>query len=197
MAMTENAGFSGSTDEVDFPKSELSLAAFHNPLEFIEREHSRYKEICRLILDEQVIDRLCYKKENALVIFLHDYFVTDLPNHILDEETNLFPLMRRRSSMEHDAGPLLDQVCKEHDFDKELTDFIIRDLGRMHRGRQLTNPLRLALNLQTFAEGLIRHTNWENLTILPMAKKILNADDMSTLGHAMAARRGFSDITAH
>lgn len=180
----------GCQDEVIFPGLKLQPEMFDAPLEFIADEHRRQKKICYLILVEQILDRLCYKKEKPLVDFIHNYFSNDLPNHIQDEEKDLFPLMREKSTAANDANLILDQVCKEHDFDRELTDFIVRDLDRLHEGHTLSDPLRLALNLQTFAEGLIRHTNWENLTIIPMAQKQLSPKDMKNLGRKMSIRRG-------
>jgi hemerythrin-like domain-containing protein len=187
--MTTSSDLAGDAGDVTFPDLELSQSVFKDPLKFIYQEHRRHKKICNSILDESIIDRLCYDNETALIKFVYNYFLNDLPNHILDEERDLFPLMKERSKATNNVKAILHQVCQEHEFDKELTDFILKDLERLSKGNKLSNPLRLALNLQTFAEGLIRHTNWENLTILPVAESLLTEEDLVTLGKSLAKRR--------
>lgn len=160
---------------------------FLDPLVFLLDEHFRQRRLCDRL--DELIESLETEvlAEHARGIL--DFMTTDLPLHMQDEERSLFPLLRHRCLEDDAIDGVLDRLSEEHDLDRDLVDFITADLETIANGHTLANPVRFFVNVREFSATQRRHLAWENSTIIPLAKRRLNASDLVDLGRAMAARR--------
>lgn len=155
------------------------------PLDYIFAEHFRQRVLCNAlddIADAKATDR-------QLVEAAARYLVEDFPPHILDEERELFPLLRRRAKPDDNVTELIGQLSEEHTADKIDAHQIIAGL------RTLLNqpgkmPAGFANLLHRFAANERHHLTLENAIMLPLARLRLTQDDLATLSHRMAQRRG-------
>ncbi len=167
--------------------TEIEPQAFLDPLKFIRDDHFRQLRMCNLL------DSFTYHLEvepiQELASALLQFIQRDLPLHTADEETDLFPALRRRCRPEDGLEEVLRQLSREHDLDKDLADFVIADLEGLAQGLRRSNPTRLLMNVREFAEFQKRHLSWEDRVVLPLARQRLTQDDLAAMGRAMAERR--------
>lgn len=166
-------------------------ATFLDPLAAIEAEHKRQRQICDqldALTEAMALGPPLVEKAGDLLTFL----TRDLDVHTEDEERDLFPLLLARSQSEDQIDRILKQLSREHAFDKDLVDFIVADLELLAQGIAIANPTRLVVNVREFSETQRRHLTWENVVLLPLARRRLRPADMVRLGKAMAARRGLT-----
>ncbi len=160
---------------------------FLDPLGFIREDHFRQLRLCNLM------DAFSYRLEvgpiNELAGTLMAFLERDLALHTLDEEEDLFPLLRLRCQLEEGVDEVLRQLSREHELDKDLVDFILADLRALAQGLKLSHPMRLLMNIREFAEIQRRHLTWENRVVLPLARQKLTKEDLVGMGRHMAARR--------
>ena len=158
-----------------------------SPLDYIFADHFRQRILCVLlerIAMEQNIDR------EAVRTVLH-FMRGEFGLHVLDEEEDLFPLLRRRTEPEDRIEDTLAELCEEHNADRKDAIEIVEGLAAIGYGasrRSLSGALRSLL--RRFAANERRHLTVENAIVLPLARARLNADDLRNLGWRMAARRG-------
>ena len=168
----------------------LESDSFRQPIDFIRADHERQEVICTWL-------EACADEEDTQAIAgaaqaLLRFFTEDLPRHALDEEEDLFPLLRRRATAEDGIDRILDQLSREHLLDKDLVEFLVEDLEALAEHLRLPHAIRFFNNLKAFAMTQVRHLAWENATVLPLAERRLSSDDMATLAQSLARRRGFS-----
>lgn len=165
----------------------LPAGLVHEPLNWLFAEHYRHRQLCRLI--ERVGTATVLLRDEAVEIltFLHH----DMPLHIIDEEEDLFPLLRRRCLPEDELGPLLGSLSAEHHDDMEQTRGLIARLERaLIDGQPPGYDLETRRQFTAFALHERRHIALENAVVLPIARLRLTPRDLRALSTRMAARRG-------
>lgn len=168
----------------------LDKESFDQPIDFIRGDHERQSVICSWLEG-------CADREDRAAIAnaaqpLLTFFTQDLPRHAMDEEEDLFPLLRRRCSPDDGIERILDQLSREHLLDRDLVEFLVEDLEALAAHLQLPHAIRFFNNLKAFAMTQVRHLAWENATVLPLAERRLSSDDLAAMRQSLAARRGFS-----
>ena len=171
-------------DSLEKPERADLLA---QPLDFIVAEHRRQTELCARL--DTLADKLESAPVQAEAAALAQHLRHDLALHTLDEERDLFPLLRQRCLAQDGVAAILDRLEAEHELDQDLVEFLAADLEVLANGHRLANPLRLLTNARAFAETQRRHLAWENSTVIPLARSRLTADDLAVMGRAFAARR--------
>ena len=166
------------------------LAQLASPLDFLFAEHFRQRVLCGM-LDE-------IAKEGAgdagKVAAVSSFLARDFGTHVLDEEEDLFPLLRRRADPVDRIGDVLMQLSEEHAADRLDAEAIVASLacpGGAKTARRLTADACLLLT--RFAANERRHLITENAIVLPLARALLKRRDLECLGRSMAARRGWAD----
>jgi hemerythrin-like domain-containing protein len=160
---------------------------FLSPLDYIFADHFRQRTLCAMldrIATEESVDR---KAVATVLRFMRG----DFGLHVLDEEEDLFPLLRRRTEPEDRIEDILAELCQEHDADRKDASDIVEGLEAIEESgahRPPTSAFRRLL--QRFAANERRHLTVENAIVMPLARARLNADDLRNLGRRMAARRG-------
>ncbi len=164
------------------PSSQLA-----EPLDYIFAEHFRQRVLCNAldeIADQEQPDR---EMIEAVLRFLR----VDFAPHMLDEEHDLFPMLRRRAEPEDRIDDVIGQLTQEHAADRLDAKLITEGLAKVLAGKAVTGvETSLAKLLHRFAENERNHLTLENAIILPLARIRLTADDVRNLAQRMAARRG-------
>lgn len=162
------------------------LGLLKRPLEFLLADHHRQRGLCHLL--DGLADATL--PEPDAVDLAIDYIELDLALHVIDEEEDLFPLLRRRAGPEDDIGRVLGLLSQEHAEDDRLARLIVQGLrqaravGRGDLGGECRSALR------AFARRQRRHLAVENAVVMPLAEARLTRQDREGLARRMAARRG-------
>ncbi len=116
----------------------------------------------------------------------------DFPLHAMDEEEDLFRLLKLRCRPDDEFDAILTQLEFEHSTDKVLAHHIVIDLKEIAVATALSSSMRVFADLRSFAECQRRHLACENGVVLPLAGKRLTPADLAEMGRNMAARRGIT-----
>lgn len=164
------------------PSSQLA-----EPLDYIFAEHFRQRVLCN-VLDE-IADQ--ERPDRQLIEAVLRFLRMDFAPHILDEEHDLFPMLRRRAEPEDRIDDVIGQLTQEHAADRLDAELITEGLAKALVGKAATGVASsLATLLHRFAENERNHLTLENAIILPLARIRLTADDLLNLAQRMASRRG-------
>jgi hemerythrin-like domain-containing protein len=171
------------------PEAYLAALPAHllaSPLDFILADHLRQRVLCSLL--DRLATRPRFEPDIAREVLAH--IETDMAIHVIDEEQDLFPLLRRRAVPGDQLEPVLGQLSTEHAEDGAHAGLIVAGLKAALQSRQdaLDAPLRAGLS--RFAASQRRHLALENAVVMPLARQRLSPADLAALGGRMAARRG-------
>lgn len=167
-----------------FGRSEPRLLA--QPLDYIHLEHLRHREVCQAAEELAETDQLDRKLASAVMTFL----LTDMALHVIDEEEDLFPVLRRRLKPSDEAGRIIGLLSGEHAADERLSQEIAAGLRAALDADESALPKPVCNALLTFADRQRRHLSVENAIILPLAGQRLSRRDLGEIARRMAARRG-------
>lgn len=164
----------------------LPISLLRRPLEYILADHLRQRVLCHLC------DRIATAEtlDVDLTVEVVGYLERDMAVHVIDEEQDFFPLLRRRAEPEDEIEPALGLLSGEHAADQILADKILEGLTAAlnQPAEGIADAVRDALT--TFSENQRRHLSLENATVMPLAKHRLTEMDLANLSTRMAARRG-------
>lgn len=157
------------------------------PLDWFFAEHYRHRQFCRLVTEVAVAHVFDGERITALVEFIRN----DLALHIIDEEEDLFPLLRRRALPEDQIEDVLGRLSAEHKTDS-LRAQAVRDHLETCLARQTAPGMvpEARKALQDFASQELRHLALENAVVLPIARLRLSRTDLLAMSRRLAARRG-------
>lgn len=158
-----------------------------DPLDWFFAEHYRQRQFYRLVNEVAVADAFDGERVTRMLEFLHH----ELALHVIDEEEDLFPLLRRRALPEDEVEPVLGELSAEHQTDMTQAQTLRTHLEACLRDRKAP-ALEPALRkiMQDFATRALRHLALENAVVLPIARLRLTPDDLVAMGRRLAARRG-------
>jgi hemerythrin-like domain-containing protein len=155
-----------------------------NPLDFIAEDHMREREVCA------VIDRIVASAsmERAEIDQVLTFLEARLPQHLDDEEIDLFPLMLKRCEPEDEIDKVIDKLLSDHGHaiaDAPVIVAIIRGFDEPN-----SRPSQSDCEQMTnFAHHARRHLILENAVILPIARARLTEADLNTMKRHMLERR--------
>jgi hemerythrin-like domain-containing protein len=162
------------------------VASPHDPIEFILTEHLNHRRMCNALV--RLAGAASFDAEQ--VAALGDFIRFDLTLHVIDEEEDLFPLLRQRCLPDDGIDEVLERLTDEHAEDKELSirvrDVINACLIQRVPPSAIEGGVEALLN---FAAHEKRHLILENAVIVPLARRRLTAQDMETLSRRLLARR--------
>lgn len=160
-----------------------------HPLEYIFADHFRQRILCSMldkIFDAQVYDPI-------LTQAIHRFLKDDLKYHILDEEENLFPILRQRAEPEDQIDEILDQLSEEHKSDHIDAKQILCELACLLDGtKEYPISSETILMVQRFTANERHHLIVENAIVMPLAKVRLTSEDLHQMANDMAKRRGLA-----
>ena len=160
-----------------------------DPIAWFFAEHQRHRQFCDLMQRAAMATGF----EEEVIRWLLDFVVHELALHVLDEEEDLFPLMRRRAQPEDKLETLLARLSGEHA--KDLTRAAA---VRHHLETCLSQRVPISRNnvrrraLESFAAQERSHLALENAVVLPIARLRLTERDLVDLSNRLATRRGLA-----
>lgn len=165
----------------------IDLASLSQPLDFIRADHARQRALCGVIEDLARASSLENHKAERVV----EQLGRDLALHVIDEEEDLFPLLRRRCRPEDDIDAVLTLLSGEHSGQESVAKEIRDALsGLMASGAPVRDHPGLQEKMLRFTARERRHLELENSIVIPIARARLNERDLSEISRGMAARRG-------
>jgi hemerythrin-like domain-containing protein len=172
-------------------------ADFDHPLDILYGCHGRIRRQCALLrkLAAHVRFRGTDGEAKDVATFLLRFFETSAANHHRDEEDDLFPALEHLApSRELNAvRALLFRLRADHQkLEKRWADMRPR-LAAMSDGREGGLNEDLAAR---FEDTYLRHIEFEEAELLPLARRVLPADAVSRLGQSMSRRRGVTQQAA-
>lgn len=172
----------------------LPLELLREPLVWFFAEHYRHRDVCKRLL---LMARTVVQEPDALEE-IHDFLDYDLAVHVIDEEDDLFPLMRRRCEPDDHIESVLGMLSGEHASDLQQAT-VVRTLvaKAIAEGRGLAAYADAWAVIEPFCISQKRHIAIENAVVLPIARLRLTAVDLRGLGQRLAARRGLPDPFVH
>jgi hemerythrin-like domain-containing protein len=159
----------------------------HEPLNWLFAEHYRHRQLCQLIERVGTATVLLADEAREILAFLRH----DMPLHVIDEEDDLFPLLRRRCQPADELDAMLGALSAEHHDDLDRSRALIAALEQALADGRSPGRDRESRRLFTdFAQHERRHIALENAVVLPIARLRLTAADLRSLSIRLAARRG-------
>lgn len=158
-----------------------------DPLDWFFAEHNRQRQFYRMIGEVAAANVF----DGGQMTRLLDFLRHDLALHVIDEEEDLFPLLRRRALPEDEVEQVLDLLSTEHRSDMSQAQTL-----RGHLEACLLDRKAAGLEpggrkiMQDFATQALRHLALENAVVLPIARLRLSPEDLVAMGRRLAARRG-------
>jgi iron-sulfur cluster repair protein YtfE (RIC family) len=155
------------------------------PLRWFFAEHAKHREFCRLL---RVLAAAPVFDDAALMRAI-DFLRNEIPQHLTDEDEDLFPALRRRALPEDDLGPALELLAAEHSRNAVTRGVVLEALDSClaAQGAPSADPaLRSAL--ESLARHELQHLAFENAVVLPIARLRLTAGDLKAMTARLAAR---------
>lgn len=164
-------------------------ALLGNPLDFIQDDHLREREICVMIDWVATADASDLDLAEHILSFLRN----ELPQHLADEEEDLFPLLRRRCEPDDEIDRAIRRLSTDHAHASADTPHVVTILDRLTcEGTGLSALSRKTL--AQYATHSRHHLILENAIILPFARLRLINSDLDTLRLRMLQRRGLDRV---
>ncbi len=163
------------------------VETFSEPLDALLAEHFRQRAMCDL-LDRLAADPSASRAADMARVIL-TYLREQLPLHILDEERDLFQMLRNRTLAFEAVEEVFAQLQREHAEDEGLVRLVVAGLERLALGSQPEDIEDFAGAAHAFAKAQRRHVAYENSSILPLARTRLTRKDLGRLSRRMSARR--------
>ncbi len=168
-------------------------AGFDHPIDILDGCHQRIRRHCALIgrLAEHLAAEGGDDRARAAARSIVRFFETAGANHHRDEEDDLFPTLERVApSLELNAvRDLLHRLRKDHRKLDGLWAQMRARLGEIAAGDAARIDPDAAA---AFALAYDRHIALEEAELLPLARRLLDANLVARLGERMARRRGAS-----
>lgn len=160
---------------------------FAEPIEYIFAEHFRQRVLCNLL--EELAET--YNADRELIKAVLAFLRNDFGLHVIDEEEDLFPLLRRRALPDDRIDDVLGELSHDHALDQSDARRIMDALeATTEQTASVSFDADTTTLLHRFSRNEHRHLILENAIVLPLARTRLTADDLRNLGWRMAARRG-------
>jgi hemerythrin-like domain-containing protein len=162
-------------------------ALLKEPLEFLFAEHYRHRQMCKILEFLAVSPDF----DAAMIASTDDFIRYDVALHVIDEEEDLFPLLRRRCAPEDDIEDVLGRLSAEHAMDqalaREVRDVFAQALERREPPSRLPGGPAALIALARQEKS---HMALENAVVMPLARRRLTPEDLESLSVRLAARRG-------
>ena len=174
------------TNETDLIET-IPTSLLREPLEWFFAEHFRHRQLCLMI--DRIAGATVF--EETIVSVVADFIRRDLPLHIIDEEEDFFPLLRRRCLAEDKIEEILGILSSDHKADMATAANVSQLLSRSLQEKSALGLDQSAQRvLRAFSDQERRHLALENAVILPIARLRFSDADLKALSDRLAARRG-------
>lgn len=175
-----------STIKVASPAAPVPLALLRVPLEFFVAEHLRQRQFLGFLEQVTAAEALAIESATDIATFLRN----DVALHIVDEEDDLFPLMRRRCPEEDEIENVLSVLARDHVAARQSADWMVNTVVATSdpSGTDIVLPSLRAAAAEFIRRGRL-HIALENAVLLPLARIRLRPADLAELSARMETRR--------
>jgi len=150
-----------------------------NPIGLIAEEHALQRELCDLL--EALADGLPHSFDKAMAVIAVSILEGSVPRHMRLEEEALFPMLRDRIAADDPLCAALACLEDEHERDGATLVELADALKTAAEPGSVTNADMLGYMLRGYFESQRRHIAWEDRVVLPVARQVLEPDDLSAL----------------
>lgn len=158
----------------------------HDPIEFILAEHLNHRRMCRAL---EVLAGAT-EFDAAPIAALVDFIRFDLTLHVIDEEEDFFPMLRKRCAPDDEINEVLDRLSSEHEQDKVLSVRVRDVLNACLILRKAPHAIEGGAEaLRSFARHEMQHLALENAVVVPLARRRFEVADLRELSVRLLARR--------
>lgn len=161
------------------------LGTLENPLDFMAEDHLREREVCTLI--DRMVEGEPVDHED--IAMMRTFLIDDLPKHLADEESDLFPLMLERCDPDEEIDKMITRLQADHRHaigDSPAIAALI--VAQADRKKPLSDTD--CAKMSDFATHARRHLILENAILLPLARARLTKADLEKMRAHMLERRG-------
>jgi hemerythrin-like domain-containing protein len=155
----------------------------HDPLADMKREHRLHMRMCDDL--EAIADSLPDMTDAALCASLAATLRVELPAHHRGEEEGLFALIESRAGPEDGVGEMLEMLRREHAVDEGFAEELSELLEGLSVGRRPECADMAGYMLRGFFETYRRHVQWEEVVIVPLARRLLTPSDLERLSRRL------------
>lgn len=164
----------------------LPIALLDQPLDFIFADHFRQRCVIGA-LRRFVIDGEAPRAEADQVVA---HLERDIVLHHQDEETDLFPAVRRRALPSDNLGAILATLTEDHRLSVSMIEAMVEALA----AHIADDPVKIKRSdrevMMAYTRSEQRHLAIENGIVLVIARKRLTDTDLAAMSRSMKARRG-------
>lgn len=163
---------------------EERIGTIQNPLDHLAADHSAERDTCALLERIARADGPLPGMADRVLSFLLEVYHT----HLLDEEEDLFPLLRQRCEAEYEINRVLRLLEADHHHPQTDREPIIAILEASMAKHGII-PADHRKKMVEFADHSRRHLTLENAIVLPIARARLTKADLAGLRQHMIQRR--------
>ena len=116
------------------------------------------------------------------------YLEQRLPLHVAAEIEDFYPLLQGRAEYSDEFEQFLVAMREEHDADGTIAQELAEPLRAIASGKPPPDAGQFQTLVRRFTALQRRHLLWENQTILGLARKRLEPEDLARIGWKLAAR---------
>ncbi|MGV8933934.1 MAG: hemerythrin domain-containing protein [Gallionellaceae bacterium] len=160
---------------------------FSSPLDMLHACHDRIMDQCATL--QKLMQHLpmhgCDTQAQQAAQAILRYFDTAGQFHHQDEEVDLFPLLSTCNNP--DADKLINQLLAEHKSMEAMWANLRSQLQSIAEAKTAELDRKIVAD---FSLAYGRHVMLENMSLLPLAAKLLDDKQLNGIGRNMAARRG-------
>jgi hemerythrin-like domain-containing protein len=162
-----------------------AISRFDSALDFMATDHMRKRQVCAMI--DKIASTAHPDQDDCgdVVSFLKN----QLPQHMADEEIDLFPMMLKRCEPEDEIQKVIEELKSDHKRACSDTPAVIAliEAKALATGGFSKDA---CVQMHRFAAHARRHLSLEIAIILPIARARLTKKDMEIMKHHMLERRG-------
>jgi hemerythrin-like domain-containing protein len=156
------------------------------PLAIIQFERKDQRRICDAL--ELCADQLAGEVDFSLYESINEKLRFNLPIYHRNEEA-LFDCLIRITSIQDNISPIMNYVCHEHATHNCYADELHQNWEVLPNGSVIGNPDTIGYMLRSCFETIRRHLAWEDLTLMPLALRLLTTQDLNELSEKLAENR--------
>ncbi|POF27750.1 hemerythrin domain-containing protein [Roseibium marinum] len=166
----------------------VRIGVLENPLDFLAEDHVREREVCALIDKLAAGSPVNDSERHMLLAFLNE----QLPQHLADEDIDLFPLMLQRCAPDEEIDKVIHELLAGHGTTRLDAPAIA---GLIEAGERELPAFskKMRTRMTGFAHQARQDLIVENAIILPLARAHLTKNDLAKMKTHMLERRS-SDV---
>ncbi len=173
-----------------FKMTAITAPTFDHPLEMLEACHGRIRDQCETLrrLAVHLTHNGCDRQAREAAAAVIRYFDTAGELHHRDEECDLLPRMAAaaRGDEQTRLALLVQKLHADHDGMRAAWRALKSQLARITQGERVLLDESEVIG---FVARYDAHIAFEERSVIPLARALLNAADLAAIGAAMTARR--------